>query len=515
MSPEPKGRGLIFWILTLILVPVLLVGGLAGGLVLLRPYWDLQGNFFPTFDFESKSAHDEKIEESRELQRETRSAVAETRFAALDPLSSWPRYRGANADGLYLQSGLLDPWPAEGPLELYRQPIGGGYAGFVIGSGRAYTIEQRREEETVVCYDFETGYEIWSFGYRAYFQEQMGGDGPRSTPTLGEGRLYALGAQGDFHCLDAATGRLIWATNILEGMENLEWGMSGAPLILGDLVVVANSGFGGDSILAFDKATGEAAWSTLRQRQAFTSLMVADLAGRRQIVNMSAGSLNGIDAETREVLWSHPWTTTNGINCAQPILAGDDRIFVSSGYGHGCALLKISAEGEGFTVTELWRNANMKNKFNSSVIYKGYIYGLDEGVLACLELETGRKMWKAGRYGHGQLIVADGKLIVLGEMGDLSLVKASPAGHEVISKVSVLKGKTWNYPAIADGRLLVRNSKEMVCLDLRDPSPSPSEIIKQGGSFEYDALDTSPETVNLQPNKDNENGNIKLPDSNL
>lgn len=446
-----------------------LFGLLVGTMLVLRPYWELRGNFFPTFDFENREAHDKRLEEHRAAQRVADGAQSDSELAR----ALWPGYMGPNRDGKSTEQGLLQSWPEQGPPEVYRQPIGRGYAGFAIGGGRAYTIEQRRENEAVVCYDFATGAEIWTFEYAANFIEQMGGDGPRSTPALDSGRLYSLGALGQLYCLNVATGEPVWSVDILADEPNLTWGTASSPLIVDEKVLVTSSGLGGPSVWALDRETGEVIYRTVEKQQGYTSLIETRLAGRRQLLNLAGFDLNGLDAETGELLWSFPWHVTNGINCAQPIAVGEDRVFVSSGYGKGAALIKIesAARGEGpgtvFGVTELWSNRNMKTKFNPAVEHEGYIYGLDEGILACIEVQSGKRQWKGGRYGHGQILYADGNLIVQSEMGRLALVRAQPEKFEEVSAFEALTGKSWNVPALAAGRLLLRNGKEMVCYDLR------------------------------------------------
>lgn len=459
-KPSPKRNKILLGVGSILIALLAVVLSF----IVLKDMWSLRGNFLPTFDFESDERHFREIEKTRAEQPAIDKAVE-----VAPPGASWARFRGPNNDGKSTETALLQSWPGDTLKEVYRWPIGLGFAGFSIADGRAYTIEQRRDNEAVTCYDFDTGHELWAYEYPAKFVEQMGGDGPRATPTIDGDRVYSLGAEGEFVCLDAQTGELIWRTNLLQmkGDSNLEWAMSGAPLIVDDKVIVTSAGHSGDSVHAFDKLSGEPVWNSVPERQAYSSLMEVQLAGRRQLLNLAGAKLNGLDPETGERLWSFPWETANFINCAQPIVVDDRRVFVSSGYGKGCALVEIESTDEGFAAKELWSNTNMKNKFNSSVLVDGYIYGLDEGILACIEALTGKRMWKGKRYGHGQLIYADGNLIVLAEDGRLALVRANPERLNEVSSFQALEGKTWNMPALAGGRLLIRNEKEMVCFDLR------------------------------------------------
>jgi outer membrane protein assembly factor BamB len=403
-----------------------------------------------------------------EARDEARGAVP-ARPAALEDPPYWVAFRGPNRDGDYLERPILTSWPSGGLTPLWKQPVGGGYASFAIARGRAFTIEQRRHQEVVAAYDVRSGLELWSHGWNAEFREWMGGDGPRATPTWFDGLVYALGALGELRCLNDRTGRLLWRVNILEdnGAVNLPWGMAASPLVLDDIVIVLPGGPGGRSVVAYDRLTGRRRWSSLDDKQAYSSPMLVTLNGRRQILVVTGTRLVALAPDSGELLWDHPWVTANDINASQPLRVGERRIMVSSGYGHGAAVIEITDENGRQSARTVWENTRLKNRFSSSVIHDGYIYGLDETVLTCLDAETGDLKWKAGRYGHGQLLLASGHLVVLSEEGDLALVRATPDRHEEVASFSVLDGKTWNHPALAGGILLVRNLAEMAAFDLR------------------------------------------------
>jgi len=336
-------------------------------------------------------------------------------------------------------------------------------ASFVVAGGRAFTIEQRRDQEVVAAYDLKTGREIWTHGWTAEFRETLGGDGPRATPTLDEDRVYALGASGELEVLEEATGEVIWERNILEDADavNLQWGMSASPLIVDEKVIVLPGGPNRSSVVAYDKHTGTPLWRSLDDEQAYTSPMLVTLSGERQILVVGANRAMGLSVEDGSLLWDYPWVTNMGINVAQPLLLDEKRVFLSAGYGHGAAVLEVTRDASGFSVRPLWSNTRMKNKFTSSVLHQGYIYGLDEAILACVDASTGDLKWKGGRYGYGQLLLAADHLIVLTERGEIVLVKATPEKHEELAMFPAIEGKTWNHPAMADGVLLVRNANEM------------------------------------------------------
>jgi outer membrane protein assembly factor BamB len=385
------------------------------------------------------------------------------------PPASWPDFRGRNRDGRYDETAIRTDWPREGLPPMWKQPIGLGYASFVAADGRAFTIEQRRLEEVVSAYDVATGRELWTHGWEGEFVEYQGGDGPRSTPTYHEGRLYALGALGELRCLDAETGALVWRRNILadNGASNLEWGMTASPLIVDDTVIVLAGGPRGKSVAAYNRLNGEAVWTSLDDPQAYTSPMLVTLAGVRQILIVSATRAAGLTVDEGRLLWEFPWVTHYGINVAQPLLLGNDRVFLSAGYGHGAAVFEVARTGDDFSTRTIWQNTRMKNKFTSSVLHQGYIYGLDEAILACVDAATGELKWKGGRYGYGQTLLAGDHLVVLTEDGDVALVRATPERHEEVARFPAIEGRTWNHPIIAGGYLIVRNLREMAAFDLR------------------------------------------------
>jgi outer membrane protein assembly factor BamB len=481
----PVGLVLLWLRPSRILVKVaatVLIAGLT--LVHLTTFWGMRaerdGTGIPRFfTFRSPEDRDARVEQSRAAMKQAppdavpAQTPAEPKPEVLSkdagaPAGAaegayWADFRGPGRNGIYAEKPILTEWPSSGLERLWKQPCGGGYASFVVAQGLAFTIEQRRDQEVVAAYELKTGRERWSNSWRAHFQESMGGDGPRATPVWDGGRLYAQGAEGELRCLEAATGKVIWRKNILEdnGASNITWAMANSPLIVDGKAIVTPGGSGGRSVVAYDALTGARVWSVLDDKASYTSPMEATLGGRRQLVVVTATRAVGLTLDSGKLLWEYPWRTEYDINAAQPIVVGPNRFFISAGYGHGAALVELTPKGDGFDAKTVWQNIRMKNKFNSSVLHEGHIYGLDEGILACVDAATGDQKWKGGRYGYGQLLLASGHLVVITETGDLVLVKATPSAHEEVARFSAIEGKTWNYPAISDGILLVRNTTEM------------------------------------------------------
>ena len=384
----------------------------------------------------------------------------------------WAEFRGAGRDGKY-DGAIRTSWPREGLPLLWKQPVGGGHAGFAVAQGRAFTIEQRRNKEVAAAYDLMTGRELWTHAWPAHFQESAGGEGPRATPAWDEGRVYMLGAEGDLRVLDGATGQLLWKRNILKdaGTENLMFGMAASPLIVDDTVVTLPGGRGGKSVMAYDKRTGQPAWSALDDMQSYTAPMVATLAGKRQLIIVSAERIAGLDAgpqQTGRVLWEHPWTADNNVNSPQPIVVDGEHVFLSGGSDRGSKLLRIRAANGGYAAGVVWESNTMKNSFNSSVLLGGHIYGFDGSIFACISARTGDKKWKGGRYGFGQVLLAGEHLVVVTERGEVALVRATPEKFEELALFPAIEGRTWNYPSLANGVLLVRNAREMAAYRISD-----------------------------------------------
>jgi outer membrane protein assembly factor BamB len=431
------------------------------------------GDLWPIVPFRFSLSVDDLVEKHRQSEHEPLPPIASD-LSGNQP-DDYPEYRGRKRDGIVLGPGLNRDWATHPPRQVWRQPVGEGYAAFAVAGNLAVTLEQRRDNEAIVGYDTATGRERWLHSYAARFHEQMGGKGPRSTPTIADGEVYALGATGKLHCLDARTGRPKWVVDTLKDNANVKWGLSGSPLIVDDLVVVnpgvQSSSAPGGTLMAYERATGKLRWHAGRSSAGYSSPMLVTLAGRRQIVLFDGEGIAGYDPDPAvkdKQLWRLDWTTQESINVAQPLMLDDDRVFVTSGYGVGGAMLRIKNSEGKWSVETIWKNLTLRSKFASPVTHENHLYGLDDGVLVCIDATTGKRKWRGERFGHGQLLLSDGMLIVLSERGQLALVEATPEAYRELGQFPALGAKTstWNLPALAGGRIYVRNAREMACYDL-------------------------------------------------
>jgi outer membrane protein assembly factor BamB len=388
---------------------------------------------------------------------------------ATGPSADVPQFFGPNRDGIVKNARLSTDWKSTPPKELWRHAIGEGWSAFAVVEGRAYTEEQRGDSECVTCYDLLTGGLIWSHSNAAHFSQWQSGDGPHATPSVYQGRVFAMGATGILNCLDAATGRVLWLHNILaeNHLPNLTWGVSVSPLVFGDTVVVTGGQSNGPTVLAYRGSNGEPLWRAGTDKASYASPILAVLAGRRVVLSCNAASLTAHDPTTGRILLDYPWTTDKWPKASQPVVLDGDRVFLSAGYGSGCMLLKVNAGSNGTLVaTPLWKNLKMKTQFNSVAARNGFVYGLDDGMLACVELSTGERKWKEGRYGYGQTLLVDDLVLVQSETGDVVLAEAQPGGDKELGRIPALRNKTWNHPTLAGRFLLVRNGAEAVCYEL-------------------------------------------------
>lgn len=364
----------------------------------------------------------------------------------------WPNWRGPNHNGISDEKGWTIDWPGGGPKVVWRASVGQGWSSVAIANGRAYTMGNGNNTDSVYCLDAATGKQIWKKSYRCAAGNHPG---PRSTPTVDGNYVYTLSREGLLSCFDAATGRVKWARKL--SARRPTWGLASSPLIHKGLVIV-NTGSAG---MAFNKSSGRPAWSTGNGTCGYASPVLYKSGSRTILLMFGAKALMGVSTRGR-VGWSFPWETTHDVNAADPVVVGK-RVFISSGYGSGCAMLSL---GRG-RPRQIWRNHGMSSHYGSPVLWKGALYGFDNGALCCLDAKTGRKKWSQGGIGKGGLILADGKLIVQSARGDLIIAEASPDGFKRLARARVLSGTCWTPPTLANGRIYCRSHEgNVVCVDV-------------------------------------------------
>jgi outer membrane protein assembly factor BamB len=385
------------------------------------------------------------------------------------------QFLGPDRTGVLPIARFSTNWTTQAPRELWRRPIGLGWSSFAVVGGQAWTQEQVGDDERVICLNVATGQTLWSHSERTRFSEWQGGDGPRATPTVQDGRVYAMGGTGILLCLDAATGKLVWRRSVLEenSLSNLIWGTSSSPLIVDGLTVITGGRGSGAVLYAYRSSDGSPAWKSGDGDASYASPILATLAGRRVIVSNNAESLTAHDPATGRILFNHAWGGSKWPKASQPVVLSGDRVFVSGGYGMGCQIIQVkvgeagSDHATGTLKTETsWKGITMKTQFNSPGLRNGYLYGLDDGLLACVDASNGRRIWKDGRFGSGQTLIVGDTVVVQNENGTVHACAASPDGFRELGQIAALSSKTWNQPAVAGRYLLVRNDREAVCWEL-------------------------------------------------
>lgn len=391
-----------------------------------------------------------------------------------------PSFNGPAYDGRVPGPGLLETWESQPPTKLWERPVGAGYAGVAIVDHYIVTLEQRSDDEWVTCYDLQTKQELWHHSYPASFQEAAGGNGPRSTPLITEnGKVYTCGAMGDVCCLDLVGGHLNWHVNVLSEhhLKTVQWGQASSAVLWQNHLIINVGGPEGKGLVALDAQTGRPIWQAegvtaphpaeYENRAGYSTPFVTTIDGVEQIIHLDGEGLRGYVPDTGVILWSYAFSNQPGVNVAQPIVFPDGRVFITCSYGVGCRMLQVSQAESGWQVADVWGHTRMRCKFCSPILIDGYIYGLDEGVLSCLDAETGERQWRAGRYGHGQMLLRGEHLVVFTEAGEIALVHPNPTEFEEVARLPVFdRDKNWNPPGLANDVLVVRNHFDMAAFRL-------------------------------------------------
>jgi len=386
--------------------------------------------------------------------------------AAAETPAEWPGFRGPGRDSIIRGVRIETDWTKSPPAVIWRRPIGPGWSSFAVRGDLLYTQEQRGDDEDVSCYRVSTGEPVWRHRDAVRFYESNGGAGPRGTPTLSHGRVYTLGATGVLNALDAATGAVVWSRNAASDTHRKipDWGISSSPLVVDDIVVVAVSG----TLAAYDLATGKARWTGPQHGGSYSSPQLATIDGVTQILLLSAPGAVSVSPADGTQLWEHTW---EGGAIVQPALTADGGVLINAMSmmgGMATRRLTVAHRAGGWTVEERWTSNGLKPYYNDFVVHKGHAYGFDGNILACIDLEDGKRKWKGGRFGNGQLVLLADQdlLLVSSEDGELALVSATPDKFTELERFPALDAKTWNHPVLVGDVLLVRNGEEMAAFRL-------------------------------------------------
>lgn len=423
----------------------------------------------------ARTAEDEYLsarKEKGEGERAPDAIAAASIDGASEPLAAapgdWLEFRGPNRQGELHGVQIATDWENRPPREVWRRRIGPAWSSILIVGSRLYTQEQRGEEEVTVCLDAGTGEELWSYADQARFSDGQAGAGPRGTPTFSDGRIFALGATGILNCLDARTGQKLWRREMAADAKAPlpMWGFSSSPLVVGGVVIVYAGGPEGKGMLAYRESDGEPAWSVETGPVSYSSPQAAEVDGQKQVWILSDSGLTAVDPASGKLIWQHP-AAGGAWRVVQPRQLDASTLLIGS-EDLGLVRLGLQHEGDAWSAEQQWKSRAIRPAYNDFVVSDGHVYGFDESIFCCVDIATGKRRWKSGRYGHGQvLLIVDQKLLlVLTEAGEVVLLNANSEKHEELAKFKAIEGKTWNHPTIAQGRLYVRNDLEIAAFDL-------------------------------------------------
>jgi outer membrane protein assembly factor BamB len=371
----------------------------------------------------------------------------------------WPNWRGPHHDGVSSEKGFEAKWE-QPPPKMWEREIGPGFSGLSCVADRVYTCGTADGQQTVLCLDADTGSVLWKTPFEKEFRDRQGGDGPRATPAVNDGRVYVIGARGKLVCLDAAEGREVWSRQFDNPPQ---WGYSGSVLVDGELAIVPIGGEG--ALRAVDKQSGKDVWQCGKGVVGYATPHPFEFEGQRYVVGFMGKEALVADLATGALACRLAWETSYDVNAATPIFH-DGRLLLSSGYDHGSILLRLAREGDKLKTDTTWENKSIRAKFQSPVLHEGYLYVSDEAGLRCVELASGAEKWSQRGITHGTLVIADGYLILLTEKGELQIARASPKAFEPLTSLKLLEGRHWTVPTLYKGRLYVRNLKQAVCFRL-------------------------------------------------
>ena len=402
------------------------------------------------------------------MHKVTRGALAlvllSLAFASTTLAADWPQFRGPQANGTAPDEGINKNWVQKPPAEMWRISLSDrGFTSPSVAAGKVFIIDHVEDNDVVRALDFSTGKELWQFTYADPGKEKYGF--AKAAPTFADGKLYTFSRKGLLHCLDADSGQLIWSKDAVAdlGGKVPDWHYSGSPVVDGDKLIIVHGG-PEHNVIALNKDTGETLWTGGNADPiSYPTPLIATIRGIRQYVVTTAGTIIGVDPDTGQVLWRAIWRARNPVNIADPVVVGD-ALFATTSYKLGCGLIDVTDEGGKVR----WANKELQAHFNSPVLHEGHIYGIgDPGYLVCLDPETGDLRWKQPGFEKGGVVLVDGVVIAVnGKDGDVVMVEATPEAYKELGRIKPLGSRSWTPPVIANGKLLIRNTRALVCLDL-------------------------------------------------
>jgi outer membrane protein assembly factor BamB len=389
----------------------------------------------------------------------------------------WPQFLGPDRNGVSAETGLISEWPAEGPKIVWRTPLGVSMSGIAIVGDRLYTMFQDDVKQFAVCLNANTGDEHWRTSFAPLYENGMG-NGPRATPAVRGDTVVCFTGEGILAAFDAATGRQAWSVNVPESLGGApaDYGVSCSPVIVGDVVIV-HTGAEAAATAAFRLSDGRMAWTSGTGKSGYASPVLMELAGTQQLVTFTASGAASLNPETGEELWSFPFVTEYDCNTSNPVRISDDSVLISAGEDHGSVLLQVTQSAGQWSATPVWESAGkssqLRAEWQTPVVHDGHLFGLDNSGsagpivnLVCLRLSDRQTVWMQRRFGKSNFILADGKLFFTTMNGEVGIIEATPSGFKELSRATIME-TTRQAPAIASGRLYVRDDKEVICVDVR------------------------------------------------
>lgn len=380
----------------------------------------------------------------------------------------WPEFRGPNRDGTVAEVVLNEDWEKSPPELLWKRAIGPGWSSFAVAENHLFTQEQIGDEEAVICLNADTGDTLWTFSAKGRFAEEMGGIGPRATPTYHSRQIFAVGADGMVVCLDAQNGKEKWRRELKEDAQRTPptWGFSSSPLIVDDLVVVHAGGAGDKGIFAYDQADGSIRWQAASGDHSYSSPQKGTFNDVSGILMATNDGLQFLDPKDGSTIWNHEWKIAT-YRAVQTVVNGNS-IYVASSMGNGIRKLDVSFADGTWKVESDWTSRDLKPDFNDMVSYQGALYGFDATIFGAVSMDTGKRLWKKGRYGAGQVLLLSesGQMLVAAENGELVLLRASQEKLDEVARIPAIESKTWNHPVVVKDRIYLRNSQQAACYKL-------------------------------------------------